>query len=218
MKISSWKKLLVLVFIVSCGILFFFLTGMGRSERQGLNSRTSETITETSESTETSSSSQTSESTTTSSEKPQDLWNQPTGGTYPALTDEDRKQLSVEVSILKQKVYIKKDNKTIYTMICSTGDASKEDQATPKGSFKIEEERGDYFSEEGTGTCYHWVSFSGHGVYLFHSIPMLSETEVNETEAAKFGTPASHGCIRLSLPDSKWFFDNIETGISVSIV
>ncbi|WP_268890214.1 L,D-transpeptidase [Enterococcus mundtii] len=117
----------------------------------------------------------------------------------------------------EQKVFIKENSKTIYTMICSTGD-SKAGTPTPTGEFVIEPERGDkFYWQEDNDWAYNWVSFSGHGVYLFHSVLMYNEKEVEEKEALRLGQEASHGCIRLPLPDSKWFFDNIPVGTPVKI-
>ncbi|EOI6522378.1 L,D-transpeptidase [Enterococcus faecalis] len=142
-------------------------------------------------------------------------WNEPSEPRYPLIKDPT--QLSVEVSIQKQRVFIKENGKTIYTMICSTGD-SKAGNPTPTGDFVIEPERGDkFYWQEDDDWAYNWVSFSGHGVYLFHSVLMWNEKEVEEKEALRLGQEASHGCIRLPLPDSKWFFDNIPVGTPVKI-
>lgn len=142
-------------------------------------------------------------------------WNEPSEPRYPII--KDTTQLSVEVSIQKQRVLIKENGKTIYTMICSTGD-SKAGNPTPTGDFVIEPERGDkFYWQEDDDWAYNWVSFSGHGVYLFHSVLMWNEKEVEEKEALRLGQEASHGCIRLPLPDSKWFFDNIPVGTPVKI-
>lgn len=142
-------------------------------------------------------------------------WNEPSEPRYPIIKDPT--QLSVEVSIQKQRVLIKENGKTIYTMICSTGD-SKAGNPTPTGDFVIEPERGDkFYWQEDDDWAYNWVSFSGHGVYLFHSVLMWNEKEVEEKEALRLGQEASHGCIRLPLPDSKWFFDNIPVGTPVKI-
>lgn len=205
--------MLAVIFLLTCASLVYFLTEMNESnyvQSQTVQSQDKQAA-ESTESTTTESSSAEEEVSN------KDLWNQPTNGEYPQLSEEEKSKLKVEVSIADQKVYIKKDNQTIYTMICSTGDDSQESTKTPTGEFTIEEERGESFHEEGTGTCYNWVSFSGHGVYLFHSIPMESTDKVNAAEAEKFGTPASHGCIRLSMPDSQWFFNTIVTGTAVSI-
>lgn len=142
-------------------------------------------------------------------------WNEPSESRYPII--KDPAQLSVEVSIQKQRVFIKENGKTVYTMICSTGD-SKAGNPTPTGDFVIEPERGDkFYWQEDDDWAYNWVSFSGHGVYLFHSVLMWNEKEVEEKEALRLGQEASHGCIRLPLPDSKWFFDNIPVGTPVKI-
>ena len=55
-------------------------------------------------------------------------------------------------------------------------------------------------------------------VYLFHSVPTKGDGSYNMKEAAKLGrTQGSHGCIRLSVPDSKWLMDNIPDGTKVVI-
>lgn len=142
-------------------------------------------------------------------------WNHPSEKHYPTIKYPNN--LKVEVSIPKQRVFIKENGQTIYTMICSTGD-SKAGTPTPTGSFVIEPERGDkFYWQEDDDWAYNWVSFSGHGKYLFHSVLMWDENRVEEKEAIRLGKEASHGCIRLPLPDSKWFFDHISTGTPVTI-
>ena len=37
------------------------------------------------------------------------------------------------------------------------------------------------------------------------------------SEAEKLGSPASHGCIRLSIADSKWLYDQLPTGTPIHI-
>ncbi|QCI87331.1 L,D-transpeptidase [Vagococcus zengguangii] len=142
-------------------------------------------------------------------------WNEPSEPAYPNIQHPEA--ISIEVSIADQRVYIKEQDKTIYTMICSTGD-SKAGTPTPTGEFVIEPERGDkFYWADDDDWAYNWVSFSGHGIYLFHSVLMWNEHEVEEKEAVRLGQEASHGCIRLPLPDSKWFYDNITTGTPVTI-
>lgn len=142
-------------------------------------------------------------------------WNKPSQASYPEITNPDN--LSVKVSIKDQRVYIKEKNKTIYTIVCSTGDSSQ-GNATPKGKFEIEPERfKENYWPEYNDWAFNLVSFKGHGTYLFHSVLMLDKDTVEEEEAVKLGQEASHGCIRLPLPDSKWFYDNIPTGTPVEI-
>lgn len=136
-----------------------------------------------------------------------------------------------EVSILKvaierQKYYIKvnlaantvtiysKDNNNEYTkpikaMVCSVG------TATPtSGKYNITYK-------------YRWLALFGNvygqystrivGSILFHSVPYYS-TEPNTLkykEYDKLGTKASAGCIRLTVADAKWIYDNVASGSTV---
>ena len=98
-----------------------------------------------------------------------------------------------------------KDGNNEYTvpvkaMVCSTG------VATPKsGVYKL------------TNTRYKWRALFG-GVYgqyavkivgniLFHSVPYLSTD--------KLGTSASAGCIRLTVTDTLWIYNNCGSGTQV---
>lgn len=142
-------------------------------------------------------------------------WDKPSEETYPTITHPSK--LAVEVSIDKQRVFIKEEGKIIYTMVCSTGDSSQGND-TPKGQFVIEAERfKENYWPEYNDWAFNLVSFSGHGIYLFHSVLMLDKDTVEMDEAVKLGHEASHGCVRLPLPDSKWFYDNIPVGTPVTI-
>lgn len=107
-----------------------------------------------------------------------------------------------------------KDDEGNYTkpykaMICSTG------KATPKsGTYKITYK-------------YRWLRLFGdvYGQYstrivkniLFHSVPYLEQRAdtLEYEEYDKLGTTASAGCIRLTVQDSKWIYDNIPSGTYV---
>lgn len=137
-------------------------------------------------------------------------WTEPTGGAQPDLSRYPN--LSVEVNLAKQRVYVRSDGHTVYAMIASTG----MDDSTPHGSFTIGV-RGDHFynPDERMGADY-WVCIKGP--YLFHSVPTNEHAgQYLEDEGAKLGRPASHGCVRLSVADAKWFYDQIPTGTPVTI-
>lgn len=136
-------------------------------------------------------------------------WKGPTGK-QPDLSQYS--DLSVEVSLAKQRVYVKSGGQTIYTMIASTG----VDDATPHGSYTIDT-RGEHFynAEEGMGADY-WVQF--YGSYLFHSVPTGEAFgDYLPEEGAKLGQPASHGCVRLAVADAQWFYDQVPDGTLVTI-
>ncbi|BEV39056.1 L,D-transpeptidase [Bacillus stercoris] len=142
-------------------------------------------------------------------------WTKPSGGKYP---DMKQKHVWIDVNVKEQKAYIKEGSNTIYTMMISSGLDQTKDDATPKGTFHIEPERGEWFFSEGyqEGAEY-WVSWKNHGEFLFHSVPMTKDQKVIKAEAAKLGTKASHGCIRLTIPDAKWIYENIPEHTKVVI-
>lgn len=142
-------------------------------------------------------------------------WTKPSGGKYP---DIKQKHVWIDVDVKEQKTYIKEGSKNLYTMMISSGLDQTKDDATPKGTFHIEPERGEWFFSEGyqEGAEY-WVSWKSHGEFLFHSVPMTKDQKVIKAEAAKLGTKASHGCIRLTIPDAKWIYENIPEHTKVVI-
>ncbi|WP_258567552.1 L,D-transpeptidase family protein [Lactiplantibacillus plantarum] len=97
-------------------------------------------------------------------------WHKPSlSRPYPKLAKYD--DINIQVSIKKQRVYLKNHDQTLYTMLASTG---KHGSDTPKGHFEIQAERGQHFFNTQSG------------------------------EVAN-----SHGCIRLTIADAKWLYENI---------
>ncbi|MEE6711155.1 L,D-transpeptidase [Pediococcus acidilactici] len=133
---------------------------------------------------------------------------------YPDL--DNHPQAYLKVSIPKQRVYVMDGKKVLYTMYASTG---SKDSPTPTGTFHIQKERGDFFynaaSKEGAK---YWVSFKDHGIYLFHTVPTDKNGKFIPKEAQQLGKEAqSHGCVRLSVPDAKWIYNNVPEGMKVEI-
>ncbi|HAT4256316.1 L,D-transpeptidase [Clostridium perfringens] len=120
----------------------------------------------------------------------------------------------VFVNIAEQKTYVYEGSKNDWTLdktfTCSTGIEGKE---TPVGVFTVQNRAPWFFSPKyGQGGKYY-VQFMGN--YLFHSIPFDSDkTTVSDPT---LGVPASHGCIRLSVEDSKWLYDNVKNGSKIII-
>ncbi|WP_203649977.1 L,D-transpeptidase [Secundilactobacillus yichangensis] len=121
----------------------------------------------------------------------------------------------IHVSVKQQRVFIKDGSKTVYTMYASTG----VDNSTPRGTFHIQAERGKFFyNAESKEGAKDWVSFKDHGIYLFHTVPTDQYGKFNVQEADMLGRAAhSHGCVRLAVPDAKWFYDNVTYGTKVVI-
>ena len=123
--------------------------------------------------------------------------------------------LSLEVSLQDQRVYVRDGSQLLYTMYASTG----MDDSTPRGSFRIQNERGDHFYNPGEGMgARYYTSFLNHGVFLFHSVPTDSKGSYIKEEADMLGVrPGSHGCIRLTVPDARWIMQSVPTGTPVLV-
>lgn len=118
----------------------------------------------------------------------------------------------VNLSSQKVFVYSGKTNKWSLekTMPCSSGIEGYE---TPKGVFDITD-RGDwFFSDKYNDGAKYWVQFKGN--YLFHSLPFKDDKSTITDYT--LGKAASHGCIRLSVEDAKWIYDNISDKTKVII-
>lgn len=142
---------------------------------------------------------------------------------YPDLSQV--KDFWIKVELKKNRTYLMSGDKVIYTMYSSGGayhrdkETGKTISYTPTGTFYIEPERGaSFFNNSLNEGANNWISWKDHGIYLFHSVPTDANGNYNVTEAKKLGkTPASHGCIRLSVPDSKWMSENLPTGTKVVV-
>ena len=123
--------------------------------------------------------------------------------------------LSLEVSLQDQRVYVRDGSELLYTMYASTG----MDDSTPRGTFRIQNERGDHFYNPGEGMgARYYTSFLNHGVFLFHSVPTDSKGGYIKEEADMLGIrPGSHGCIRLTVPDARWIMQSVPTGTPVLV-
>ena len=119
----------------------------------------------------------------------------------------------VWVDLKRQLVHILEKEKGSFQLKkvipCSSG---KSESPTLKGFFKIQERGVWFYSERLKSGAKFWVRFCGS--YLFHSIPMdKSKNIIDET----IGERGSSGCIRMSVPDAEWFYNNIPDGTSVFI-
>lgn len=142
--------------------------------------------------------------------KVRDNWREPTG-VQPDLSQ--YANISVEVSLADQMVYVKSGDDVIYEMVASTGI----DDSTPHGTFVTNGDGGDHFytARDRMGADY-WTRITG--VYLFHSVPTgVDEGDYLPDQAVKLGEPASHGCVRLTVADAKWVHEQLPKGTAVTI-
>ncbi len=134
---------------------------------------------------------------------------------YPSVSKHPN--MWILVSKKKQRTYLVDNGKILYTMLCSTGTTG--DNATPTGTYHIQAEKGTFFYNQSSGEgAKYWVSWKDHGTYLFHTVPTDENGNYITSEAKKLGKKASsHGCVRLSVADAKWLYNNVTTGTKVVI-
>lgn len=128
--------------------------------------------------------------------------------------DDAKFPFSIQVSIANQRVTVYDANKRIIKQfVCSSG---KKGSETPIGTFYIADKGKSFYSASVGEGGYYWTEFNG-GEYLFHSVPFDKNYQLEPEEAAKLGTPASHGCVRLSIADAKWIYTHVPRGTKVTI-
>lgn len=134
--------------------------------------------------------------------------------TINTLNIESNTPYLIYVNLNNQKTYVYEGSSNDWLLEkefdCSTG---IESEATPKGVYTVTG-RGDWFySDQYEQGGKYWVQFWGD--YLFHSLP-YDETQSTIVDYT-LGVPASHGCIRLTVEDSKWLFENMPDDTKVII-
>lgn len=110
-------------------------------------------------------------------------------------------------------IYIK-DDEGNYTrpykaMVCSTG------KATPTSGVYKMSDRGKWGMMVGRVWAQYYSRIDDQ--ILFHSVPYQykSASSLEYWEYDKLGTTASAGCVRLTVEDSKWIFENCPAGTQV---
>lgn len=140
-------------------------------------------------------------------------------GALPALADETPYYITVDISSQIVTIYRTSDDSIARQMLCSTG----LNDATPTGKYTMPKtKRAGERSE-----WYYFPMFGSYAKYasrivdyiLFHSIPYssMNDSTISLSGIKAFGAPASHGCIRLLVEDSKFIAENCLAGTKVRI-
>ena len=101
----------------------------------------------------------------------------------------------------------------VKAMVCSCG---KEGHGTPEGTFKTS----DYYNwRKMVDGTYGRYAVRFNKKILFHSVPYTktSPDTLEWEEYNKLGENASLGCVRLSVEDAKWIYDNCKKGTTVIV-
>ena len=103
--------------------------------------------------------------------------------------------------------------KLVKTFICSVG---KPSSPTPTGTFKTSDKASWGWL---VGNIYGQYFTRINGDILFHSVPheKKDKSTLEWEEYNKLGTGASKGCIRMTVKDVKWIYDNCPRGTTVKI-
>lgn len=121
---------------------------------------------------------------------------------------DEKTQYHIKVNYKANTVTIyKKDNnnnlKPVKAMICSTG------ESTPTSGIYKTSDR--FVWAKLVGNVYGRYCTRITGSILFHSVPYTEKNNgaLEYWEYDKLGTTASKGCVRLTLQDAKWIYNNI---------
>ncbi len=128
----------------------------------------------------------------------------------------------LKVSTKDQRVYVyawENDDYTnkVKTMVCSTG---LNKTPTPKGTYSGLNTgpgaRWHYFKKF---NCYAQYAYYIQGDIMFHSVLYNSKSEksLSKSSVRNLGKKASHGCVRLSVEDAKWIWNNCPPGTTVVV-
>lgn len=122
----------------------------------------------------------------------------------------------IKVKLSEQNLYAYENGLPIFIFQTSTG---KPGMDTPKGEFKIWNKFPSQYSAQYELYMDNWMAFTQNGLYGIHSLPywkMRGGGRLYEGED-HLGTKVSHGCIRVSLENSKTLYNWTEVGVPVYI-
>ncbi|MBQ9988638.1 MAG: L,D-transpeptidase [Clostridia bacterium] len=142
----------------------------------------------------------------------------PTPTPIPTPTPVPGPPYKISVSVDRQiTVVFAKDGNGEFTipvrvMTCSSGT-----NTTFSNNYKIINK---YEWRSLRGNVYGQYATRYYKMYLFHSVPYArkSKDALLAEEYNKLGTIASRGCIRLTVADAKWIYDNCPMGTKVEVL
>ncbi len=111
----------------------------------------------------------------------------------------------IDVNLSQQMLYAYEGNDVVNSFLVSTGTWL---HPTVTGKFHVyvklrytDMTGPDYYLPNVPYTMYFYQSYGLHGTYWHHN----------------FGTPMSHGCVNLSIPDAAWLFNFASVGTLVNV-
>lgn len=122
----------------------------------------------------------------------------------------------IKIKLKEQNLYAYENGLAKYVFRTSTGISGMD---TPTGEYKIWNKFPSQYSPPYDLYMDNWMAITPDGAYGIHSLPYWlykNGSRVYEGEQ-HLGTPVSHGCIRVSLENSKILYDWAEVGTEIII-
>lgn len=127
----------------------------------------------------------------------------------------------LKISTEKQRVYaygLDSNNEytvLVRTMKCSTG---KDATPTPKGTYQNSTGPGARWHYFKKFKCWAQYAYYIQGDIMFHSVLYnQKDGPVTQSSVNNLGRKASHGCVRLSVEDAKWIWNNCPTNTKIIV-
>lgn len=126
----------------------------------------------------------------------------------------------IYINLASQKLFVMEGNNKISEHIISSGKASL---PTPKGTFYIKNKIPFAYSPLYKLWMKNWNALaknpdgSGYEGYGIHGLPCFDRDCTQVEGESHLGRPVSHGCVRLGLDASQYFFEKIPIGTPVVI-
>jgi lipoprotein-anchoring transpeptidase ErfK/SrfK len=117
----------------------------------------------------------------------------------------------IEISIRSQRLTAWDDGVVVMRAVISTGRPGYE---TPPGHYRVIFKNPMAWSSK-WGVWMPWA-LNIHGNYFIHQLPHYPGSSVN-IGASTLGSPASHGCVRVGIPDAERLFRWARVGTPVWI-
>lgn len=144
------------------------------------------------------------------------------GGIPKASPEPTKVPYFVEVDVANQLIKVfTRDEQDAFTRLHKVFTASTGTEKYPSdvGTWTLTGRRARwaYFPTWGGGYAQYWVRITAD--IAFHSV-LYDSTELDSVKMSAvkaLGRRASHGCIRLTVADAKWMYDNVRKGVQVWI-
>ncbi len=130
--------------------------------------------------------------------------------------DKDTFKIVIDKGNCVMTVYDREDDSIVRQMLCTIGEP---ETPSPRGTFKMGKHRVRFGRFVDFDCCAQYWTEITRNVYI-HSIlyrEKSAKTLIRQSYR-ELGKAASHGCIRLTVPDAKWIYENIAPGTKCEFI